>query len=104
MTWKMFTLGFIWLWISMIHILLFSTRDKEWMIGSGEINNFCQLTRSILEDDIRDVGVIVTLPLFLPMIYTIFWKKNHHWYLWLLLTGVFAYWLWRFYLRYHWCF
>lgn len=104
MTWKMFTLGFIWFWVVILNILLFSTRDKEWMIGSGEINNFCQLTRAILEDDTRIAGVPMTLLLFLPMLYVIFWKKVCHWYLWLLLVTVFAYWLWQFFLRYYWCF
>lgn len=103
MTWKMFSLGCIWLFVSIINILLFSTRDKEWMIGSEEITNFCQLTRSILEDDTRIVGVPITLLLFLPMLYVMFWKKIQHWYLWLLLVIVFAYWLWKFFLRYYWC-
>lgn len=104
MTWKMFSLGCIWLFVSIINILLFSTRDKEWMIGSEEITSFCQLTRSILEDDARIVGVPITLLLFLPMLYVMFCKKIHHWYLWLLLVIVFAYWLWKFFLRYYWCF
>lgn len=76
MTWKMFTLGFIGFRGMVIEILLFSTRDKEWMVGRGEINNIFQLTREILEDDTRDVGVILTLPLFLSMLYVIFWKKS----------------------------
>lgn len=104
MTWKMFTLGFIWFWVVILTILLFSTRDKEWMIGSGEINNFCQLTRSILEDDTRTAGVPITLLLFLPMLYVIFWRKTRHWFLCLLLVAASAYWLWQFFLRYHWCF
>ncbi len=41
MNWKVFTLGFIWFWVSIVHIMLFSLRDKEWMIGIGEIKNFC---------------------------------------------------------------
>lgn len=75
MTWKSFTLGFIWFWISILDIMLFSTRDKEWMTGSGEINNFCQLVISIPEDDTRAFGVLMTVPLFFPLLYVIFWKK-----------------------------
>jgi uncharacterized membrane protein len=104
MTWKSFTLGFIWFWVSIVDIKLFSTRDKEWMIGSGEINNFCQLVISILEDDTRAFSVVMTVPLFFPLLYVVFWKKVHHWYPCLLLIVVFAYWLWQFFIRYHWCF
>ena len=36
MSWKSFTLNFIWGIVSIILIIMFSTQDKEWFIDGGE--------------------------------------------------------------------
>ncbi|MER2890717.1 DUF2645 family protein, partial [Escherichia coli] len=41
MTYKIFTLGIIWLCMSILVIVVFSTQDKEWWIGEENIKNIC---------------------------------------------------------------
>ncbi|MDV5354888.1 YjeO family protein [Enterobacter asburiae] len=103
MRWKGFTLGFIWFWLSIFLILLVSTQDKEWLIDGVDITNICDLMISIASDDIRDIGLAVTVPLFFPFFYLMAWKRQHHWFQYLLFIAIFAFWLWRFFLRYTVC-
>ena len=69
MSWKSFTLNFIWGIVSIILIIMFSTQDKEWFIDGRGINNVCDVMNYIEDDDVRSVGIILTLPLFIPFIY-----------------------------------
>lgn len=103
MRWKGFTLGLVWFCFTVLLILLFSTQDKEWLIDGSNIKNICEVMIFMENDDIRDAGRIITLPLFFPLVYLLVWKKKRHGFLWLLLLCVFAFWLWRFYLRYTLC-
>ncbi|WLI75207.1 YjeO family protein [Kosakonia sp. H02] len=103
MRWRGFTLGFVWFWLSILLISLFSMQDKEWFIDGDGIKNICDLITYIESDDIRDVGIVITIPLFFPFIYLLIWKKKHHWFLYLIFLSVFAFWLWRFFLRYKLC-
>ncbi|SEK46016.1 Protein of unknown function [Kosakonia sacchari] len=103
MRWKAFTLGFVWFVFSVLFIILFSAQDKEWLIDGNSIKNICDLMIYIEHDDTRDVGVVMTIPLFFPFIYLLVWKKRRHWLLYLTLLSIFAFWLWRFFLRYQWC-
>lgn len=103
MSWKVFSLGFIWLGISFLWITLFSTQDKEWWIGEGGIKNICDLMEYIENDDIRDAGVIMTLPIFFPVIYAIFIKRKRYWFLNLVTILVTGFWLWKFFIRYQLC-
>lgn len=103
MRWKSFTLGFVWFWLCILFISLFSAQDKEWMIDGVSIKNICDLRTYIENDDISDVGRIITIPLFLPFVYLLVWKKKHHWFLYLIFLCIIAFWVWRFYLRYRLC-
>lgn len=103
MSWKGFTLGFVWFWFSVLLISLFSAQGKEWLIDGGSIKNICDLMTYIGNDDIRDVGKVITIPLFFPYIYLLVWKKQRHWFLYLTLLAVFAFWIWRFFMRYQLC-
>lgn len=53
-----------------------STLDKEWMIDGRGINNVCDVLMYLEDDDTRDVGVIITLPLFFPFLWFTLWQKN----------------------------
>lgn len=104
MNWKRFILVFIWFWFSVLWIFMFTTQDKEWWIGSGDIKNICDLMASVADDDLRDVGIILTLPLFFPVLYAIFIKKKRFALLYVATFAMAGFWLWRFYFRYQWCF
>ena len=103
MNYKIYALGIIWFFVALFWIVVFSSQDKEWMIGSGEIKNICDLIYLIEKDDVRDVGIIVTLPLFFPAIYVLIIKKKHHWFIWLITLCLTGYWLWQFIIRYQLC-
>lgn len=92
-----------WFCFSSVLILLFSVQDKEWLIDSQDVKNICDLMASVEQDDIRDVGLLVTLPLFFPYIYLLARKKRQHGFVYLTLCCLVAFWLWRFFLRYQWC-
>ncbi|KNC93230.1 YjeO family protein [Trabulsiella odontotermitis] len=104
MSWKRFTLVFIWTLFSVLWILLLTVHDKEWWIGTNNINNFCDLINAVEDDDTRDVGILVTLPLFFPVLYALFIKKKRFALLYIATFAVAGFWLWRFYFRYQWCF
>ncbi|MBN6042569.1 YjeO family protein [Citrobacter sp. ku-bf4] len=104
MNWKVFTLGFIWFWLSIFWIVFCSVQDKEWWIGDGDIKNICDLMNYIENDDTRDVGYFFSLPVFFPAIYAILIKKKRYWFIYVVTLAVTGYWLWQFVIRYHWCF
>ena len=104
MNWKVFTLGFIWFWLSIFWIVFCSVQDKEWWIGDGDIKNICDLMNYIENDDARDVGDFFSLPVFFPAIYAILIKKKRYWFIYVVTLAVTGYWLWQFVIRYHWCF
>ena len=104
MSWKVFCLGFVWLGLSVIWIVFLSTQDKEWWIGQGEIKNICDLIAYIENDDIRDVGMVFSLPVFFPAIYAILIKRKRYWFIYAVTLTVTAYWLWQFVIRYQVCF
>lgn len=60
----MFVLCCIWFIVAFLWITITSALDKEWMIDGRGINNVCDVLMYLEEDDTRDVGVIMTLPLF----------------------------------------
>ncbi len=62
----MFVLCCIWFIVAFLWITITSALDKEWMIDGRGINNVCDVLMYLEEDDTRDVGVIMTLPLFFP--------------------------------------
>jgi Protein of unknown function (DUF2645). len=103
MNWKVFTLGFLWLIVSVLWIMLWSVQDKEWWTGDGGIKNICDLMAYIENDDNRSVGMILTLPVFLPATYTILIKRQRAWFIYLVTAVVTVYWLWQFMLRYQLC-
>lgn len=103
MRWKALIPGFIWFWISIFLITLFSTQDKGWLIDGKDIKNICELKIYIEHNYIRDAEIIVTFPLIFPFIYLLIWKKQRHWFLYLTLLSVIAFWLWRFFFRYQFC-
>lgn len=45
MSWKSFTLNFIWSIVSIISIIIFSTQDKEWFIDGRGINDICDVMK-----------------------------------------------------------
>ncbi|WP_318364121.1 DUF2645 family protein [Enterobacter sp.] len=100
MNWKSITYNIIWFSISFSLILIFSTQDKEWFINGREINNICDVMTSIESDDIRFFGAILTLPLFFPFLYAIFWKKQHSIWQFSVFILLMLFWLWRFIFRY----
>lgn len=102
MNWKVFSLGSIWLFFSFLIITLLSTQDKEWWIGTGEIKNICDLMSSVENDDVRDIGVLFSLPVFFPAIYALV-KRKRHWFIHLVTVSIAAYWLWQFFIRYQLC-
>ncbi len=103
MNYKRIALSVIWLSFSIIAIVLFSAQDKEWWIGEGNIKNICDLMAYIENDDIRDFGMFITLPIFLPAIYLITIKRMSDRLNYLLTISIAAFWLWRFIVRYQLC-
>ncbi len=84
MSYKIFTLGIIWLCLSIIVTVIFSTQDKEWWIGEENIKNICDLMAYVENDDIRGFGMLITFPIFLPALYAFLIKKAHHGFLYLI--------------------
>lgn len=72
----MFVLCCIWFIVAFLWITITSALDKEWMIDGRGINNVCDVLMYLEEDDIRDVGVIMTLPLFFPFLWFALWRKT----------------------------
>ncbi len=103
MSYKIFTLGIIWLCLSIIVTVIFSTQDKEWWIGEENIKNICDLMAYVENDDIRDLGMLSTFPIFLPALYAFLIKKAHHGFLYLITILIAGIWLWRFVFRYQFC-
>ena len=89
----MFVLCCIWFIVAFLWITITSALDKEWMIDGRGINNVCDVLMYLEEDDTRDVGVIMTLPLFFPFL----------WFMYATALAIFGYWLWQFFLRYQFC-
>lgn len=71
MNWKSLSLNLIWFVISIFWIDFLSVQDKEWFIDGRGINNVCDVMTYLENDDIRPVGIIMTLPLFIPYIYAV---------------------------------
>lgn len=63
---RQFILCCIWFFVSVLWILILSTLDKEWMIEERGVKNICDVLEYLENDDTRDIGVIMTLPLFSP--------------------------------------
>lgn len=103
MSWKSFTLNFIWFWVSILCISLFSTQDKEWFIDGNGINNICDLMIYIENDDIRPIGVAMTIPVFFPFIYAMTYKKQRSGWQYSVVVAVALFWVWCFFLRYQLC-
>lgn len=103
MNWKIFSLGVVWLFASLALIIIFSTQSKEWWIGDDGINNICDLMRYIENDDVRDFGIIITLPVFFPAIYAFFRKGKRYWFTYLVTAIIAGFWLWKFLVRYQLC-
>ena len=98
-----FILCCIWFFVSVLWILILSTLDKEWMIDGRGINNICDVLEHLENDDTRDVGVIMTLPLFFPFLWFRQWRKKRGWFMYATALAIFGYWLWQFFLRYQFC-
>ncbi|WP_318389885.1 YjeO family protein [Enterobacter sp.] len=103
MNWKSLTCNIIWLLFSFFLMLIFSTQDKESMIDGREINTICDVMIYFEEDDIRSIGMMLTIPLFFPLIYTILWKKQRNIWQYLVFIILLSFWLWRFIIRYQVC-
>ncbi len=99
----MFVLCCIWFIVAFLWITITSALDKEWMIDGRGINNVCDVLMYLEEDDTRDVGVIMTLPLFFPFLWFALWRKNSGWFMYATALAIFGYWLWQFFLRYQFC-
>jgi len=102
-SWKSFAINIIWLLLCVILIILFSTQDKEWFIDGGEIKNICDVMEYIENDDVRLVGVALTIPLFFPFIYVIIWRKQRSLWQYTVAVVLLVFWLWRFIFRYYLC-
>ncbi len=76
MSYKIFTLGIIWLCLSIIVTVIFSTQDKEWWIGEENIKNICDLMAYVENDDIRGFGMLITFPIFFTCALCFFDKKS----------------------------
>lgn len=72
----MFILCCIWFIVAFLWITITSALDKEWMIDGRGINNVCDVLMYLEDDDTRDVGVIMTLPLFFPFLWFALWRKK----------------------------
>ncbi|MBB1199144.1 DUF2645 family protein [Enterobacteriaceae bacterium 89] len=103
MSWKKFSLTTLWLIASVCWIMLWSIQDKEWWIRDGGIENICELMAYIENDDIREVGMILTLPVFFPVVYVILIKRKSDWLIYLVTALISAFWLWQFVARYQFC-
>lgn len=103
MSWKVFTLGFIWFCLSIFWIMFCSVQDKEWWIGQGGIKNICDLMNYIENDDTRETGVFFSIPVFFPAIYAIFFKKKRDLFIYAVTLAITGYWLWQFIIRYQVC-
>ena len=99
----MFVLCCIWFIVAFLWITITSALDKEWMIDGRGINNVCDVLMYLEEDDTRDVGVIMTLPLFFPFLWFALWRKKRGWFMYATALAIFGYWLWQFFLRYQFC-
>lgn len=55
------------------------------------------------EFESHDAGIIFTLPLFIPYIYVIAYRKQRSFWQLLTVTVLVCFWLWRFFLRYQFC-
>lgn len=104
MTWKVFTLSLLWLIASLFWIVFCSVQDKEWWIGQGEIKNICDLMNYIVNDDVRNVGIFYSLPVFFPAMYAIVIRRKRYWLLYRTTLFISGYWLWQFFIRYQLCF
>ncbi|OUE77165.1 hypothetical protein AZ013_002177 [Citrobacter freundii] len=100
---KAISLNVIWGTVSFVLIIIFSPQDKEWFIDGLGVNNICDLMTYVESDDIRDAGIIFTLPLFIPYIYVIAYRKQRSFWQLLTVTVLVCFWLWRFFLRYQFC-
>ncbi|RZN51625.1 YjeO family protein [Escherichia sp. E13S3] len=100
---RMFVLCCIWFVIAIPWILITSTLDKEWMIDEGGVKNICDVLEYLENDDTRDVGVILTLPLFFPFLWFALRRKKGGWFMYVTALAIFGYWLWQFFLRYQFC-
>lgn len=103
MNWKSLTCNIIWLLFSFFLMLIFSTQDKESMIDGREINTICDVMIYFEDDDIRSIGMMLTTPLFFPLIYAILWKKQRNIWQYLVFIILLSFWLWRFIIRYQVC-
>ncbi|WP_318356169.1 YjeO family protein [Enterobacter sp.] len=103
MNWKSLTCNIIWLLFSFFLMLIFSTQDKESMIDGREINTICDVMIYFEDDDIRSIGMMLTIPLFFPLIYAILWKKQRNIWQYLVFIILLSFWLWRFIIRYQVC-
>ena len=72
----MFVLCCIWFIVAFLWITITSALDKEWMIDEGGVKNICHVLEYLENDDTRDVGVILTLPLFFPFFWFALWRKK----------------------------
>lgn len=72
----MFILCCIWFIVAFLWITITSALDKEWMIDGRGINNVCDVLMYLEDDDTRDVGVIMTLPLFFLFSGSLCGEKN----------------------------
>ena len=102
MKWK-FIVSIVWLLVSFMLITLLSTQDKEWLIDGGEIRNICDLMKSVENDDVRIVAMVITLPLFFPYLYILTTKKKKGCFQYMSMASIVLFWLWRFILRYQFC-
>lgn len=93
----MFVLCCIWFIVAFLWITITSALDKEWMIDGRGINNVCDVLMYLEDDDTRDVGVIMTLPLFFPFLWFALWRKKRGWFMYATALAIFGYWLWQFF-------
>ncbi|TGC04187.1 YjeO family protein [Escherichia sp. E2661] len=100
---RMFVLCCIWFIVAFLWITITSTLDKEWMIDEGGVKNICDVLEYLENDDTRDVGVILTLPLFFPFLWFALRRKKGGWFMYVTALVIFGYWLWQFFLRYQFC-
>lgn len=82
---------------------MLSVQDKEWFVDGRGINNICDVMTYLENDDIRPVGIIMTLPLFIPYIYAVIWRKQCSLWQYFVIAIILFYWLWQFFLRYQFC-
>ena len=100
---RMSVLCCIWFIVAFLWITITSALDKEWMIDGRGINNVCDVLMYLEDDDTRDVGVIMTLPLFSLFSGSLCGEKKRGWFMYATALAIFGYWLWQFFLRYQFC-